>query len=233
MAPGLSSGRLCLALETSGRLGSVAVGVPGRAGAETRLEIPGNHAAELIPRIESTLSAANARRSDLAGIVVGSGPGSFTGVRIAAATGKGLAHALGIPLWAFSSLEAAALAADAEPSTRCVLFDARGDRVYAACYRVDVDGIETIIPPHATRIGDLIDDEIPADALFMGTGAARHRSALEEARRMVLDEPAGIPTARALLRLLELRPDRRPIAASNPWEPEYVKESSAQRPRVG
>jgi tRNA threonylcarbamoyladenosine biosynthesis protein TsaB len=233
MASGFSSDRLCVALETSGRVGSVAVGSAGQIRAETRLEIPGNHAAELVPTIESTLQGAGVRRADLAGIVVGSGPGSFTGVRIAAATAKGLAHALGIPLWAFSSLEAGAVAEDVESPIRFVLFDARGDRVYAACYRVEPNGIETVIPPHATRIGDLIDDEIPPGALFMGTGATRHRATLEAAGRTVLDEPAGIPTAGALVLLLELHPDRPPIAASDPWEPEYVKESSAQRPRVG
>jgi tRNA threonylcarbamoyladenosine biosynthesis protein TsaB len=233
MAPGFSSDQPCLALETSGRLGSVAVGAAGRVRAETRLEVPGNHAAELIPAIESALLEAGVRRAELAGIVVGSGPGSFTGVRIAAATAKGLAHALGLPLWAFSSLEAGAAAEGAEASTRYVLFDARGDRVYAACYRVEPGGIESVVRPHATRIGDLIDDEIPSDASFMGTGATRHRAVLEAARRTVLDEPAGMPTAGALLRLLDLHPDRPPIAAADPWEPEYVKASSAQRPRVG
>jgi tRNA threonylcarbamoyladenosine biosynthesis protein TsaB len=223
---------LHLALETSGRLGSVAVGLPGEVRAEARLEVPGNHAAELIARIESTLSEARVGRDELAGIVVGSGPGSFTGVRIAAATAKGLAHALSLPLRAFSSLEAAALAAPPEPSTRFVLFDARGDRVYAACYRVGAE-IETAIPPHATSIGELLDDDLPAEAQFMGTGATRHRAALEAAARTVLDEPAGVPTAAALLRLLALHPGRAPIAASDPWEPEYVKESSARRPRVG
>jgi tRNA threonylcarbamoyladenosine biosynthesis protein TsaB len=222
-----------LALETSGRLGSVAVGVPGELRAESRLDVPGNHAAELVPRVDETLRRAAVRRQDLAGVIVGRGPGSFTGVRISAATGKGLAHALGIPLWAFSSLEAGAVAETGSPSVRCVLFDARGDRVYAGCYRVEPGAVATLVAPHATRIGELLADGVPEGAQFMGTGAARHRDALERAGRRVVEPPAGVPTAAALLHLLGVHPDHEPIAAAARWEPEYVKESSAARPRVG
>jgi tRNA threonylcarbamoyladenosine biosynthesis protein TsaB len=227
------SGPLYLALETSGRLGSVAVGAPGQVRAESRLEIPGNHASELIPHVEATLKQAGAGREDLAGIIVGSGPGSFTGVRIAAATAKGLAHALGIPLWAFSSLEAGAVAGGAPASVQYVLFDARADRVYAGCYRVEATGVEELIAPHATRISDLIEDPPPAGARFVGTGAIAHREALEAAGCPVDDPPAGIPTAAALLVLMKVHADREPVPALNRWEPEYVKESSAVRPGVG
>src|SRR5687768_511537 len=142
---------LFLALETSGPLGSVAVGTGTRVLARGFLDRQGRHAAEVIPRISACLAEARVAIRDLTGVVVGAGPGSFTGVRVAAATAKGIAHALHIPLWPFSSLEAAAVAervitslpglqsgsppARAEQA-RYVLFDARGDRVYAACYEL-------------------------------------------------------------------------------------------------
>src|SRR3954466_15686967 len=131
-----------LGLETSGALGTAAVAVGGAVRSELELPTSGKHASELIPAVDAVLREAGIGRTELAGIVVGRGPGSFTGVRISGATGKGIAHALGVPLWAISSLEAAAFADPAGHPVRCVLFDARADRVYAACYRVDARGVE-------------------------------------------------------------------------------------------
>jgi tRNA threonylcarbamoyladenosine biosynthesis protein TsaB len=66
-------------------------------------------------------------------VIVGAGPGSFTGVRVAAATARGLAHGLGVPLYAYSSLAAVAMETGLDGNV-CALFDARRGEVYAACY---------------------------------------------------------------------------------------------------
>ena len=244
----LAPDALYLALDTSGPLGSVAVGTGTRVLARGFLDRQGRHAAEVIPRITECLAEARLTMRDLAGVVVGAGPGSFTGVRVAAATAKGLAHGLHIPLLPFSSLEAAAVserlivALPGVPSgvpparaerARYVLFDARGDRVYAACYELRAEGVEEMIAPHATRIGALLDEPVSPGTWFAGDGAARHEAALLAAGHRVLRPPAGIPTADALLHLLGLHPERLPVADAGRWEPEYVKASSAERARVG
>ena len=110
MPSAFNSDSLYLALETSGSVGSVAVAAGTRVLARALLDSQVRCAADLIPRIGATLDKAGVGRGDLAGVVVGGGPGSFTGVRVAAATGKGIAHALDLPMWAFSSLEAGAVA---------------------------------------------------------------------------------------------------------------------------
>ena len=239
---------LQLALDTSGPLGSVAVGTGARVLARGFLDRQGRHAAEMIPRITECLADARVTMRDLAGVVVGAGPGSFTGVRVAAATAKGIAHALGVPLWAFSSLEAAAISerlvaalpgvpSGAPPAraerARYVLFDARGDRVYAACYELRAEGVEEMIAPHATRIGALLEEPVPPDTWFAGDGAVRHEAALLARGHRVLRPPVGIPTADALLHLLGLHPERLPVPDAGRWEPDYVKASSAERERVG
>ena len=235
MPAAFSSDDLYLALETSGPRGSVAVGVGSRVLARAVLDSQAGHAVDLIPRIGATLDEAGVGTGDLAGVVVGSGPGSFTGVRVAAATGKGLAHALDLPMWAFSSLEAGVVAEcmlPQDPSTvgfRYVLFDARGDRVYAACYRVGSDSLEELVAPHATRIGALLATDILPLAAFVGDGAVCHEELLEMQGHRVLPPPAGVPTADGLLHLLALRPGSAPVARMDLWEPEYVKGSSAER----
>ena len=67
------------------------------------------HASRLIPTIEEVLEDAGVDRDEIAGVLVGAGPGSFTGVRVAAATAKGLHRSLGVPVWGISSLRAAAM----------------------------------------------------------------------------------------------------------------------------
>jgi tRNA threonylcarbamoyladenosine biosynthesis protein TsaB len=64
------------------------------------------HGETLLPSIGRFLGEQNIRRSRLAGIVVGTGPGAFTGLRVGIATAKGLAHGLGIPLVGVSTAEA-------------------------------------------------------------------------------------------------------------------------------
>ncbi len=56
------------------------------------------HGEQLLPSIARTLGEANIRRSRLTGIIVGTGPGAFTGLRVGLATAKALAHGLGLPI---------------------------------------------------------------------------------------------------------------------------------------
>lgn len=245
-----------LALDTSGPSGFVAVGHGSRVLARARLDRQGQHASRLLPAIHRVLEQAGLDASRLVGVMVGEGPGSFTGVRVAAATAKGLARGLSIPLFAVSSLAAGAVAdlaaeaagaegaaggaeAGAEvqghrdawsgASVRYVLFDARGDRVYAACYGVGTVGVETLIPPHAGDLRTVLAGDLPAGAVFTGDGAQRHRGAIEGAGYSVLAEPAGEPTADALLYLRALHADMLPVPSLDTWEPRYVKASSAER----
>ena len=239
MPAAFSSHALYLALETSGPLGSVAVAAGANVLARAFLDSQVRHAADLIPRISAALDEAGVGRDELAGVVVGGGPGSFTGVRVAAATGKGIAHALDLPMWAFSSLEAGAVAERVLPRVppidcfRYVLFDARGDRVYAACYWVGSDAVEERVASHATRIRALLASDILPLASFVGDGAVRHEALLQSEGHRVLPSPAGVPTADGLLHLLALRPGTAPAGRPDRWEPEYVKGSSAERARVG
>ncbi len=240
-----------LALDTSTTLGSVCVGIGGRVHARRVIHCHGSHTSELNTTKAGVLQEAGADLSELAGLVVGAGPGSFTGVRVAAATAKGLAHALDIPLWAVSSLEAGAaavdtnevdLGGDAEVSQpnggslseeerawpRYVLFDARSDRVYGACYRPTGSGFEVLIPPHSTTIGAVLSDNVPI-SVFAGDGARRHADEIRGAGFTLLPPPFGMPTAAGLLRAVADSPPREPVEDVARWGPEYLRSSSAER----
>lgn len=217
-----TAGAPYLAFDTSGPLGSVAVGrgtdVLARATLTERLE----QAAQLVPAIDHVLEAAGLCLAELEGVLVGEGPGSFTGVRVAAATAKGLSHALSLPLWAVSSLLAAALAHEVGP-IRYALFDARSDRVYGACYGIGSAGVQELIAPHAGRLRDVLDQEVPGGAVFVGDASQRHRAVIEGGGYAVGPKEGSGPLADGLLRYLTLHPDASPISSLFAWEPRYLR----------
>ncbi len=242
----MSRGTVRVALETSGHVGSVSVAVGERVEARTFMADRSGHAAGLVPALDAVLSEAGLARRDLDAVVVGGGPGSFTGVRVAAAAGKGLAHALRIPLYAVSSLMGAILTEEALPGgvgpwglaperavslsrTRYVLFDARGDRVFAAAYRLGDGAPEEVRAPRFAHLPEVLSDEALRGAAFCGDAAVRHLIRIRDAGRVVLPPPVGFPSADGLLRYLALAPDTAPLADPFGWEPDYLRASNAER----
>jgi tRNA threonylcarbamoyladenosine biosynthesis protein TsaB len=116
-----SSARLSLALWADGKLLAIKEDVSEKRHNET-----------LLPYLEALLKAAHVTMSDVQGLAVGRGPGSFTGVRIGIATALGMAQTLSIPVVGISSYLTIAAASDKQ--VVLVLGDARQDMLYAACY---------------------------------------------------------------------------------------------------
>ena len=96
-----------LAIDTATTRVVIATGTPGGVADGLSTWTAGyRHGETLLPSIGRFLGEQNIRRSRLVGIVVGTGPGAFTGLRVGIATAKGLAHGLGIPLVGVSTAEA-------------------------------------------------------------------------------------------------------------------------------
>ncbi len=90
------------------------------------------HGRQLVPAIRKVLQEAGLRVSDLAGVAVGLGPGSYTGLRIGLTAAKTLAYAAGIPLVGLNSLEIIAQNAPADAHRISVVADAQRDELYVA-----------------------------------------------------------------------------------------------------
>lgn len=88
----------------------------------------------VLPMAQSLLSANELSVSEVGGVIVGLGPGSFTGVRIGVATAKGLAHGLGVPLWGVSTLDAIAWGFSDEDVLLGVVGDAMRGEVYPVLF---------------------------------------------------------------------------------------------------
>jgi tRNA threonylcarbamoyladenosine biosynthesis protein TsaB len=221
-----------LALDTSTPTGSIAVGREGEILAQSFLRVRATHSEVVLPEIDRMLGACGLGPSDLSAVVVGGGPGSFTGVRIAASLAKGICHARGLELYSYSSLAAVAVEADCDGPV-CAMFDARRGEVYAAGYRIG-SSVEELFEPRAVAIDDLLEylDE-PERWCFAGDGAGAGESAIRAAGGQVLSEDRWVPRASALLWLAAVVPETGRVADPRRWEPAYIRLPAAQRPTDG
>lgn len=215
-----------LAIDAATSSGGVALSADAVVLAEVCISDTRRHSELLLPAVDFVLHAAGVGRADISGIVVGAGPGSFTGVRIAAAMARGLAAGLGVPLLAYSSLAgvAAAAARGAEPV--CALFDARRGEVYAGCYSFDDDGMRTIMPPTAATVEQVRERFAGDMPLFAGDGAQQYLSSLPKER--VLSTLVQ-PRASALLWLAHHCRAAGAVPMPASFEPEYIREPAAVR----
>ena len=137
-----------LALDTSGTACSVAV-LRQQAGQVDQVfalheAAERSHTQRLLPMIEEVLAMAGINQRQLGAIIYGRGPGSFTGIRIAAGVAQGLSFGLDIPLVPVSTLAAMALQANEEYPNSAYLcsLDARMNEVYVGTYGVDDVGAD-------------------------------------------------------------------------------------------
>jgi len=126
---------------------------------DERVEAVGQkHSERILPMVQALLSQAGLQLRDCDAIAFGSGPGAFTGLRIACGVAQGLAFGAGLPVVAVGSLEALALAAcEAAPGARSVLaaIDARMQEAYWAVYSVIGGRLEQVSAPALASASEL------------------------------------------------------------------------------
>jgi tRNA threonylcarbamoyladenosine biosynthesis protein TsaB len=173
-----------LAFDTATTVAVAAIGTPdGRLLSGTAWVAGYRHGEELLARIDGLLAEAGVGLHQLGGIVVGTGPGAFTGLRVGLATAKGLAHALAVPIVGVptrSALLAAAAVADPAGAPFVLVLPAGpSDRLF-----IEPDGRTTILSglPAPDPEGVASDDPDPALAAAIGP-AGRTLVAVDLAER--------------------------------------------------
>ncbi len=221
-----------LALETSTRNCSVAV----FKGEELLALVEAHsdqyiHSEKLHLFIEEALEKANLKAADLEAVAVGSGPGSYTGLRIGVASAKALAYALKVPLYSAKGTEllVAGLREEFEIEPEAVLqpmIDARRMEVYTASYYQEKE--------HWTEVTAKIIDansfqEIDSELYYFGDGAEKCQSLLRAPKCKYLDFP--FPSARFFKTIIPEKIRLKQEEDIAYFEPFYLKSFQAIKPK--
>lgn len=168
-----------LAVETATEACSAAVFIDGAVLEHYQLA-PREHNRLILGMIEAVLDEAGLRLADVDGLAFGRGPGSFTGVRIAAGVIQGLALGSGLPVVPVSTL--AALASEAFAESDCAwaypCIDARMGEVYFATFRRDGDMGPVAVEDEAVLPADQVAARTEAGAVGIGSGWATYGESL-------------------------------------------------------
>ena len=215
-----------LALDTTLSSGSIALAHEDRIIYSAFFDIRITHSETLMPAIDHALKFCGSGRGELQEVHVCSGPRSFTGLRIGLATAKGIAFGLGIPLFAWSSLELAALGASGLGKSILAVIDAKMKEVYCAVYD---SLLKELIAPQVVKPELLLD--LPVDDFILcGSGTELVKPILEQASRkfLQLDPLFYIPNAGGMFSLGKKLPHKLSPQDLVNLEPLYIRESTAQ-----
>ena len=135
------------------------------------------HSRRLLSAIDWLLLESSLSLDDISAVAVGLGPGSFTGLRIAMATAKGLAHGAGKALIGVSSLDVLAASVSSDRLI-CALLDARKKEVYSCFYRCDEKGIVRRCSEPAVMKPEVLAESINEPVVFAGDGVSVYNDLL-------------------------------------------------------
>jgi tRNA threonylcarbamoyladenosine biosynthesis protein TsaB len=170
----LASGREAgpvLGIETGAERAELALVAGGQVLAESCHSVA-SHGAHLPEAVDTLLKSASLSPPGLAGIAIGTGPGSFTGLRVGLSYAKGLKMATGCAMVGIASLDSLAVAALSEAYASpgqliCAVLDARKGEVYAALYQSTSNGLEKLSEDLVVTLENLL-PRLGSDVLLVG-----------------------------------------------------------------
>jgi len=229
---------LLLSLETSTQYCSAALHDQGVLVASRSIETPRSAASLLAVMIDEVLHAADHVPADLNGVVVTSGPGSYTGLRIGVATAKGLCYALGIPLLSVNTLELLAfqllknqvIKLDSfDDLLLCPMLDARRMEVYCALFDQHLNYIE---PVQAKIIDGGSFNEIlqRRQVIFFGEGADKCQGVIVHDHAQFVSGIKPLATSLGELGYIKWKSGVYEDLVS--FEPFYLKDFLIKKPNV-
>ncbi len=161
------------------------------------------HSQLILPQIQALLSDAGLQLKDLHGIAFGAGPGSFTGVRIAAGVAQGLGFGANLPVVGVCTLMAVAESSGAHKVIACL--DARMGEIYHAAYIKDADTWQMALAPalYKPDAAPVIAIDLGGDWVGAGSGWQTYADIITNAYSAQLQsvQPQLSPTASAIIKL--------------------------------
>ena len=211
-----------LAIESSAVTASVAILEDDTLVAEYTINHKMTHSQTLLPMIDEIFSMVQLKPDDVDVIAVSKGPGSFTGLRIGAATGKGIALALDKKMVAVSTLAAMAYNLYGDSRYICPVMDARRKHLYSGIYTFDGEKLVTVRDVNLASYEELAEELVGLDrqVVLVGDGADV--------------APAHIKTQRAgsVALLAKQMADNGEYTDADELKPDYLRPSQAEREKA-
>ena len=228
-----------LGIDSSGMTATVAIIEDDKLISEFSVNHKRTHSETLMPMIDEIMKASEITPEDLDVIAIAAGPGSFTGLRIGAATVKGFGLALDIPVAAVPTLEGLAMNLWGSDKLVCPIMDARRNQVYTGLYHVNIEAElpEAVLDQTACDIEEIIEkiNTLGEPVIFLGDGVAQFRDIIEEkAAVSVSFAPAmsGLQRAASVASLgLRYHKAGKTVNADD-FTPVYLRPSQAERVRA-
>ena len=232
-------GMKVLGIDSSGMTATVAIIEDDKLISEFSVNHKRTHSETLMPMIDEIMKASEITPEDLDVIAIAVGPGSFTGLRIGAATVKGFGLALDIPVAAVPTLEGLAMNLWGSDKLVCPIMDARRNQVYTGLYHVNTEAElpEAVLDQTACDIEEIIEkiNTLGEPVIFLGDGVAQFRDIIEEkAAVSVSFAPAmsGLQRAASVASLgLRYHKAGKTVNADD-FTPVYLRPSQAERVRA-
>lgn len=234
-----------LAIDSSGLVASVAVVEDDNLIAQYTINYKKTHSQTLLPMLDEIKQMTELDLASVDAIAVAAGPGSFTGLRIGAATAKGLGLALNKPIIPVPTVDALAYNMYATDALVCPIMDARREQVYTGIYRFDkTEGMPFVYKLHVVKeqcavsiyeIAEKLNDickETGKEVVFLGDGVPVFAERLHE----LLEVPYSFAPAHsnrqnaaalAVLAADYYKADKVQTAAEH--APDYLRLSQAER----
>jgi tRNA threonylcarbamoyl adenosine modification protein YeaZ len=217
-----------LAIDTSTDLASIALSSQGEVIEELTWHAGRNHTIELMPNVVGLLERASASRTDISGIVVATGPGSFNGLRVGMSAARGLAFALRVPIVGISTLEVEAFPYADTGLPVCPILDVGRGEIAAALFQLGEGRWSRLVEESIVAVDDLL-PEIGGRTVFCGSIPPDVVSRLREGlggNAMIMSDGSGVRRASCLAelgwgRLKEGDPDHSPTL-----QPLYLRRPS-------
>jgi len=227
-----------LSIETSTTVCSAALHQQGKLVAFEITHVPNSAASQLAVMIDKLLKqplpavAGEDGLVKLEAIAVSSGPGSYTGLRIGAATAKGICYALSLPLIAVNSLVLMTSEVNSRLETRnsllCPMIDARRMEVYTALF----DNTLNVVSPVEAKVIDALSFADPLQnnkILFFGNGADKCKSTITHPNAVFIDNI--FPSAESMGSIAFDLFKRKKFEDVGEFEPAYLKDFIAKKPK--
>jgi tRNA threonylcarbamoyladenosine biosynthesis protein TsaB len=214
---------IVLAIDTSGHHGGLALTRDGSLVEEVTLHAPDGFGHHLFGVIQSLLARHSLTPAKIDCYAAASGPGSFTGIRVALAAIKGFAEVAGRPGAAVSNLQA--LAVHGSTALRAPLIDARREEIYGGLYDAALD---PLAPEQVGSIGSWLGNLPDGPIEFIASDFSPFRTVLEAARpdARFTTAPHSLAAAVASLARDQLLRQRPPDPAA--LDANYVRRSDAE-----